>query len=100
MDNDVTVAFTELLNTEDDLSRNMKTFSMKQNKKRTPWVLVRERTIPTEQASLVGEVSANFVGYSGVAWSAILASTAVNLNYLDLSRYSFNESAPYLSSRC
>jgi hypothetical protein len=29
-------------------------------KKKTPWPLVRKRTIPTEQPPLVGEVSAKF----------------------------------------
>jgi hypothetical protein len=29
-------------------------------KKKTPWLLVRKRTIPTERPPLVGEVSANF----------------------------------------
>jgi hypothetical protein len=33
--------------------------------------LVRERTIPTERPSLVGEVNANFLQIEeGVAWSA------------------------------
>jgi hypothetical protein len=31
-------------------------------KKKTPWPLVRKRTIPTERPPLVGEVSANFCG--------------------------------------
>jgi hypothetical protein len=30
--------------------------------KKTPWPVVRKRTIPTERPSLVGEVSANFYG--------------------------------------
>jgi hypothetical protein len=30
--------------------------------KRTPWLLVRKRTLPTERPPLVGEVSANFCG--------------------------------------
>jgi hypothetical protein len=30
---------------------------------KTPWPLVRNRTIPTERPPLVGEVSANFCGY-------------------------------------
>jgi hypothetical protein len=32
-------------------------------KTKTPWPLVRKRTIPTERPPLVGEVSANFCGY-------------------------------------
>jgi hypothetical protein len=36
---------------------------LSQNKpKKTPWPLVRKRTIPTERPPLVGEVSANFCG--------------------------------------
>jgi hypothetical protein len=31
-------------------------------KKKTPWLLVRKRTIPTELPPLVDEVSANFCG--------------------------------------
>jgi hypothetical protein len=33
---------------------------------KTPWLLVRKQTIPTERPSLVGEVSANFCGWRGV----------------------------------
>jgi hypothetical protein len=32
----------------------------KLQEKKTPWLLVRKRTIPTERPPLVGEVSANF----------------------------------------
>jgi hypothetical protein len=32
----------------------------KTKKKKTPWLVVRKRTIPTEQPPLVSEVSANF----------------------------------------
>jgi hypothetical protein len=53
--------------------------------------LVRERTIPTERPSPVGEVSANFLGIEGVAWSAQRIPMVVNLGFLDRSRYfSFN----------
>jgi hypothetical protein len=31
-------------------------------KKKTPWHVVRKRTIPTERPPLVSEVSANFYG--------------------------------------
>ena len=41
--------------------------------------IVRERTIPTERPPPVGEVSANFCGYSGVTWLAQRVPTAVNL---------------------
>jgi hypothetical protein len=40
------------------------------NKKKTPWPLVRKRTIPTERPQLVGQVSANYLRIEGVAWSA------------------------------
>jgi hypothetical protein len=33
-------------------------------------VLVRERTIPTEQPPLIGEVIANFLGMEVATWSA------------------------------
>jgi hypothetical protein len=29
---------------------------------KTPWILIRKQTIPTERQPLVGEVSANFCG--------------------------------------
>jgi hypothetical protein len=45
--------------------------------------LVRERTIPTEQPPLVGEVSANFCGYWGVAWSVRRIPYGRNLGFLD-----------------
>ena len=61
--------------------------------------LVRERTIPTERPPPVGEVSANFCGWRGVTWSAQLIPTAVNLCFLDQSRYLFIQVAPQLTSR-
>jgi hypothetical protein len=45
--------------------------------------LVRKRTIPTERPTIVGEVSANFLRIDGVAWSAQLIPTAVNLDFQD-----------------
>ena len=51
--------------------------------------LVRERTMPTEGPPPVGEVIANFCGYRGVTWSAQRIPTAVNLCFLDRSRYFF-----------
>jgi hypothetical protein len=47
------------------------------NKETNSVVLVRERTIPTEQPPLVGEVSANFSLIDGFAWSARRIPTAV-----------------------
>ena len=61
--------------------------------------LVRELTIPTERPPPVGEVSANFWGYRGVTWSAQRIPTAVNLCFLDRSRYFFIQAAPQLTSR-
>jgi hypothetical protein len=61
--------------------------------------LVRQRTIPTERPPLVGEVSDNFLRIKGVAWSAQRIPTAVNLGFLDRSRYLFLQVAPQLSSR-
>jgi hypothetical protein len=40
---------------------SIKTIPLTKTKK-TPWPLVRKRTIPTERTPLVGEVSANFCG--------------------------------------
>jgi hypothetical protein len=54
-----------------------------------PWLLtnsvalVRERTIPTEQPPLVGEVSVNFCGKRGVAWSVRRLPYGRNLGSLD-----------------
>jgi hypothetical protein len=45
--------------------------------------LVRERTIPTELPPLVGEVSANFSGERGMAWSARRIPYGRNLVFLD-----------------
>jgi hypothetical protein len=39
------------------------------NNNNNSMALVHERTIPTEQPLLVGEVSASFCGYRGIAWS-------------------------------
>jgi hypothetical protein len=44
-------------------------FRIPQKKKQTQWPLVRKGTIPTKQAPLVGEVSANICGLEGAAWS-------------------------------
>jgi hypothetical protein len=45
--------------------------------------LVRERTTPTQRPPLVGEVSANFCGYRGVAWSVRRVPYGLNLGFLD-----------------
>jgi hypothetical protein len=44
---------------------------------------VRERTIPTERQQLVGEVSANFCRWRGVAWSVRRILYGRNLGFLD-----------------
>jgi hypothetical protein len=61
--------------------------------------LARKQTIPTEWPPLVGEVSANFLRVEGFAWSAQRIPTAVNLGFLDWSRYFFIQVAPQLSSQ-
>jgi hypothetical protein len=61
--------------------------------------LVRKRTIPTERPLLVGEISANFWGVEGVAWSEQRIPTAVNLGFLDRSLYFFIQVAAQLSSQ-
>jgi hypothetical protein len=45
--------------------------------------LVRDRTILTEKSALVGEVSANFYGQKGVAWSVRRIPYCRNLDFLD-----------------
>jgi hypothetical protein len=55
--------------------------------------LVRERTIPTERPPPVSEVSADFCGWRGVTWSVQRVPTAVNLCFLDRSRYLFYSSS-------
>jgi hypothetical protein len=46
--------------------------------------LVRERTIPTERPPLVGEVSANFCGWRGVAGSVRRIPYGRNIGFQDL----------------
>jgi hypothetical protein len=53
----------------------------------------------TERPPLVGEVRANFLRIEGVAWSAQRIPTAVNLGFVDRSRYFSIQVAPQLSSR-
>jgi hypothetical protein len=45
--------------------------------------LVREQTIPTERPPLVGEVSADFYGYRGVAWLVRRIPYGCNLGFQD-----------------
>jgi hypothetical protein len=65
----------------------------------TLWPLVRKRTIPTDRPPLVSEVSANFLRTEGIAWSVQWIPTAVNIGFLDWSRYFSIQVAPQLSSR-
>jgi hypothetical protein len=55
--------------------------------KQTPRPLVCMWTIPIERPLLIGEVSAKFCWYSGVAWSAQRFPTAINLSFLERSPY-------------
>jgi hypothetical protein len=59
---------------------------------------VRKRTISNERPPLVGEVSVKLLRIESVAWSAEQIPTAVNLGFLDRSRYFFFHVAQ-LSSR-
>jgi hypothetical protein len=68
-------------------------------KKLNSVALVHERPIPTEGPQLVGELSANFLGIEGVAWSAQRIPTVIILGFLDRSRYFSFQVAPQLSSR-
>jgi hypothetical protein len=61
--------------------------------------LVRELTIQTERPALVGEVSANFCGWSGVVYSARQIPYDRNIGFPDRSRYFFFQVAPQLYSR-
>jgi hypothetical protein len=59
--------------------------------------LVRKRIIPTERPPLVSEVK--LLRIEDVAWSAQRIPTAVNLGFLDWSRYFSTQVAPWLSSQ-
>jgi hypothetical protein len=59
--------------------------------------VVCKQTIPTERPPLVGKVNANLLRVEGVAWSARRISMALNLGFLDRSRYFFIQLAPQLS---
>jgi hypothetical protein len=45
--------------------------------------LVSDRTMPTERPPRVGEVSANFCGERGVAWSVRRIPYGCNLGFLE-----------------
>jgi hypothetical protein len=57
---------------------------------------VRQWTIPTKRQPLVGEVSAKFCGWRGVAWSAWRSLTGAISDFLDRCRYFFFQVAPQL----
>jgi hypothetical protein len=65
-------------------------------KMQTPWPLGHKRTIPTERRPLVCKVSAKFCWLNRVSQ---LVPTAVNLDFLDRSRYIFIQVGLQLSSR-
>ena len=69
------------------VQRNITVHLRRSSCKKLSVALVRKRTIPTERPPPVGEVSANFCGYRGVTWSAHRIPTAVNICFLDRSRY-------------
>jgi hypothetical protein len=63
-------------------------------KKLNSIALVRKRTILTERPPLAGEVSVNFfLWIEGVAWSAQLIPTAVNLAFLNPEPLLFHSSS-------
>jgi hypothetical protein len=62
--------------------------------------LVRKRTMLTERPPLVGEVSANLCEQRVLRGLRNEFPTAINLGFLDRSRYFFSQVAPQLSSRC
>jgi hypothetical protein len=63
-------------------------------KKMNSVAAVRKRTIPTERPPPFSEVSAKLLLVNGVAWSAQRILTAVNLGFLDRTRYFFIQVAP------
>jgi hypothetical protein len=66
METDLSLPSSKSRNNENVLSQfnqiHALIIKLKKNKKKTPWPLVRKRTIPTEQPPHVGQVSANFRG--------------------------------------
>jgi hypothetical protein len=63
-----------------------------QNRTKTPCPLNRNRTIPTEQMPRPAKLVPAF-RLEGVVWSAQRFPTAVNLSFLDRSRYFFMQVA-------
>jgi hypothetical protein len=59
--------------------------------------LVRERSIPTERPPLVSEVSANFCGYRGVAWSVRRIPYGRNLGFLDRTSLEHSHKVAYFT---
>jgi hypothetical protein len=62
-------------------------------KKLNSMAVVRKQTIPTERPPLFGEISINLLRVEGFAWSAQQIPTAVNLGFLNRSRYFFHSSS-------
>jgi hypothetical protein len=56
--------------------------------------LVCKRTIPTQRQQPIGEVSANFSGQRVYRAVSVADPHGRNLDFLDLSRYSFFQVAP------
>jgi hypothetical protein len=56
--------------------------------KKTPWLVVRELTVPTERPPLVDEIYCQLLWVEGCrVVSAADPPTSVNLSFLDRSRY-------------
>jgi hypothetical protein len=53
-----------------DITSKKTAFSVYKKQAKTPWPLVRMRTIPTERHNLSAKFSTNFCGKRGVTWSA------------------------------
>jgi hypothetical protein len=66
--------------------------------KQTPWPLVRKRTIPTERPALVDQLVPTFVDRRVSRGQRDGSPTAVNLSFLDRSRY-FSFKYLHLSSQ-
>jgi hypothetical protein len=66
-----------------DMTPHMDSYRELLSHKKTLWLLVRKRTVPTKRPPLVGEVGANFLRIEGVAWLGQRIPTAVNLGFID-----------------
>jgi hypothetical protein len=66
------------------------------NKEQTPWLLIRKRTIPSEDRRH-RRSECRLLREQGVAWSAQRIQTAVNLGFLDRSRDYIFKVVPQLS---